>query len=126
MRSQPALPGLNCPAPPALADARDCGDSEAVAGLQVCAIEADSRGAHPIKMATTEQTPVRPMAAPRAGVRISGFILTVQAILLAVHWTLSETWAFFVPPETAREAALLRLATVLLALSFVGASLLAW
>lgn len=77
-------------------------------------------------MATTEQTPVRPMAARRTGVKISGFVLTVQVILLAVHWTLYETWAFFVPPETSDELALLRLGTVLLGLSFVGASLLAW
>ena len=74
-------------------------------------------------MATIEQQPVDEVSVPRARVRISGFIITVQAILFLVHWFVYQTWTFF-RPDTVSPALLT--AVVLLSVSFIAASLLAF
>lgn len=74
-------------------------------------------------MATSEQQTVKQMSVPSVRVRIAGFVTTIQVILLAVHWFVYQTWAFF-QPET--DSAGLRVAVAILSVSFVGASLLAF
>ena len=86
---------------------------------------------HRIGMATTEQVhtedkPAPGREAPRVRGRIAGFVAVVQLILLAAHFFVGETWAFFAPPAGAHGMLLLRIGTLLLAVSFIGASLLAW
>jgi len=70
-----------------------------------------------------EQQPVRQLSAPSIRVRISAFVVTVQAILFLVHWFVYQTWVFF-RPETDSPA--LRTITIVLSMSFIAASLLAF
>ena len=81
---------------------------------------------HPIGMATTEQQPVEQVSVPRMRVRISGFVVVVQLILFLAHWFVYETNAFFWPELDARQTTILRICTLLLSVSFVAASLLAF
>jgi len=74
-------------------------------------------------MATMEHQPVRELSVPSARVRISSFVVTVQAILFLVHWFVYQTWIFF-RPETDSPA--LRTIAIALSISFVAASLLAF
>src|SRR5437879_3742600 len=56
--------------------------------------------------------------------RISTFIVIIQTILLLAHWFVYATWtAFWGAPHS---PAVARLVVLLLAVSFVGASLLAF
>jgi uncharacterized protein len=56
--------------------------------------------------------------------RISAFVMIVQSFLFFGHWFVYETWTrFWGPPES---AAMVRLLFVLLSVSFVGASYLAF
>lgn len=77
-------------------------------------------------MATTEQRPIEEVRAPRARVRISGFVATVQLILFAAHWFVYETSAFFWPDLSERQMTSLRVSTIVLSVSFVAASMLAF
>jgi len=59
--------------------------------------------------------------------RLFGFVAVVQVILLLVHFTLYETWTYgWTGAADASGIAWLRLATAILAVSFVGTSLLAF
>ena len=58
--------------------------------------------------------------------RIPLFIAVVQAILLLGHLFLYETSIFFWAPESFQSIVALRIAMLLLSVSFVGASLLAF
>jgi predicted MPP superfamily phosphohydrolase len=82
----------------------------------------------------SEASPPRPVAdkptslesaevTPR---RIRRLVLVVQSILLAAHWFLYETWVAFHPSLDAVTLAVLRVAFLLAAVSFVIASFLAW
>ena len=74
-------------------------------------------------MATIEQQPTAQVHAPSLRIRISGFVITVQAILFLVHWFIFETWTSF-RPQTDTSA--LRVLAFLLSISFIAASLLAF
>jgi uncharacterized protein len=74
-------------------------------------------------MATVEQPPVAQAEAHRIRIRVSRFVVIVQAILLLVHWFVYETWVFLRP---ATDTLALRIAVLLLSVSFVAASLLAY
>jgi uncharacterized protein len=76
-------------------------------------------------MATTEQPPVTQARVRSTRVRISRFIVNVQLLLFVVHLFLYETWTFFHPETNLTARFVLRLATILLSVSFVSASLLA-
>lgn len=57
--------------------------------------------------------------------RFAVFVAIVQLILLAGHLIIYETWRFFAPPPSPATIAILRIALILLSISFVAASLLA-
>jgi predicted MPP superfamily phosphohydrolase len=78
---------------------------------------------HQMSMATIEQQPVAELHAPSIRVRITGFVLTIQAILFAVHWFIYQTWVSF-HPET--DSLPLPIIASLLSVSFIIASLLAF
>jgi uncharacterized protein len=77
-------------------------------------------------MATTEQQPVGQLRVPRIRIRISGFILTIQTVLFFAHLFVYETCVFFWPDLSLRQIAVLRIVALLLSVSFVAASLLAY
>jgi uncharacterized protein len=79
-----------------------------------------------MNMATTEQPAVKQAPVRRALPRISTFILIVQAILFLVHWFVYQTMAFFWPGINGGRLTALRVTTILLSVSFVFASLLAY
>src|SRR5262249_46293088 len=59
--------------------------------------------------------------------RLIGFVSVIQLILLLVHFLLYETWVHgWTGAANAAEIGSLRLVTAILAVSFVGASLLAF
>ena len=75
-------------------------------------------------MATIEQQPAAQVHTPSSlRVRVSGFVITVQAILFLVHWFVYETWTSL-RPET--DSLALRTVALLLSVSFISASLLAY
>jgi uncharacterized protein len=78
---------------------------------------------HQITMATAEQQPARGLRIPKVRIVISGFIATIQVILLATHWFVYQTWVFLRPDASSVG---LRIATLFLSFSFVVASLLAY
>lgn len=77
-------------------------------------------------MATTEQQPIQEVRVPRMRVRISGFVATVQLILFLAHWFVYESSMFFWPYLDSRQVTILRVSTLLLSVSFVAVSLLAF
>jgi predicted MPP superfamily phosphohydrolase len=81
---------------------------------------------HPINMATTEQQPIEEVRVPRAQLRISGFVATVQVILFLAHWFVYEACVFFWPGLDSRQIAILRVSALVLSVSFVAASILAF
>jgi uncharacterized protein len=74
-------------------------------------------------MATIEQQPAAQVHAPSLRFRISVFVIVIQAFLFLVHWFVYETWTFF-RPETDTPA--LRTLALVLSVSFIAASLLAF
>lgn len=58
--------------------------------------------------------------------RIFVFILVFQSILILLHWFVCETWISFQQITDSRTVLALRLVVMLLSLTFVSASLLAW
>src|SRR5262249_11540357 len=59
--------------------------------------------------------------------RLFGFVTVIQLVLLLIHFLLYETWTYgWSGAGLAGQRALLRVATAILAVSFVGASLLAF
>lgn len=54
------------------------------------------------------------------------FILVFQSLLILLHWFVCETWIFFQQISDSHTVFALRLAVMLLSLTFVAASLLAW
>jgi uncharacterized protein len=77
-------------------------------------------------MATTEQQPAGQLPLPRVRISISAFIPTIQAILCFAHFFVYETWVFFWTDMSLRQLAGLRVVALLLSVSFVAASLLAY
>lgn len=63
---------------------------------------------------------------PRMNRRIAGFVGAVQALLLAGHWFVYETWVHFSPPATLPQTRALEIAFALLSVSFVASSMLAF
>jgi len=58
--------------------------------------------------------------------RLVTFILVFQSLLILLHWFVCETWIDFQQLTDRREIFALRLAMMLLSLTFIAASLLAW
>ncbi len=58
--------------------------------------------------------------------RIFVFILVFQSLLILLHWFVCETWIYFQQITDSGARLDLRLALLLLSLTFVAASLLAW
>ena len=81
---------------------------------------------HPINMATTEQQPIEQVRVPRVRLRISRFVATVQVILFLAHWFVYEACVFFWPGLGARQITMLRVSALVLSVSFVAASILAF
>ena len=54
------------------------------------------------------------------------FILVFQSLLTLLHWFVCQTWIYFQQITDSRTIFILRLACLLLSLTFVAASLLAW
>jgi predicted MPP superfamily phosphohydrolase len=57
--------------------------------------------------------------------RFAVFVSIVQLVLFAGHLVIYETWRFFAPPSSPASIAVIRIAMLLLSISFVAASLLA-
>ncbi len=58
--------------------------------------------------------------------RFFAFILVFQSLLILLHWFVCETWIYFQQITDSHTIFVLRLVLLLLSLTFVGASLLAW
>ncbi len=58
--------------------------------------------------------------------RFFTFILVFQSLLILLHWFVCETWIYFQQITDSHTIFVLRLALLLLSLTFIAASLLAW
>jgi uncharacterized protein len=68
----------------------------------------------------------RPKQASNVKTRIVGFIAVIQSVLFLAHWFVYETWVSFHPNADSFETSGFQLAMLLLSVSFVAASLLAF
>jgi uncharacterized protein len=63
---------------------------------------------------------------PNLRARIAGFVVTIQSVLFLAHWFVYRTWTVFRADSHPLGITTLRVALVLLSVSFVAASLLAY
>jgi predicted MPP superfamily phosphohydrolase len=63
---------------------------------------------------------------PNLRARIAGFVVTIQSVLFLAHWFVYRTWTVFRADSAPPGITTLRVALVLLSVSFVAASLLAY
>src|SRR5215470_680361 len=77
-------------------------------------------------MATAEQQPIEQLSVPAVRARIAGFVITIQAILFLVHWFIYQTWTAFRGETDQSGFASLRIILILLSVTFVTASLIAF
>jgi uncharacterized protein len=63
---------------------------------------------------------------PNLRARIAGFVVTIQSVLFLAHWFVYRTWTVFLADSHPLRITTLQVALVLLSVSFVAASLLAY